>query len=128
MQTSNPDALYAERMPPQQMFFSFDGRISRREFWLYGVGGLLGLGLLGQALLGIAGMKAEHADLAVNLALVWPALAISAKRWHDRGRSAAWLLINLLPVIGWLWALVDNGFVRGTPGPNRFGQDPLQAG
>ena len=34
-------------------------------------------------------------------------------------------LLNLLPVIGWLWALVDNGFVRGTRGPNRYGADPL---
>jgi uncharacterized membrane protein YhaH (DUF805 family) len=35
------------------------------------------------------------------------------------------VLLNLLPVIGWLWALLDNGFVRGTVGPNRYGPDPL---
>jgi uncharacterized membrane protein YhaH (DUF805 family) len=29
-------------------------------------------------------------------------------------------------VIGWLWALVDNGFLRGTDGPNRYGDDPLR--
>ena len=50
---------------------------------------------------------------------------VSVKRWHDRDRSGWWVLLNLLPVIGWLWALVDNGFVRGTRGPNRYGADPL---
>lgn len=114
-----------EPMPPLRLFFSLSGRVSRREFWLYGVLTLLGLALLAQALLGIAGMHTHRADLLVNGLLVWPALAVSVKRWHDRGRSGWWVLINLVPVIGWLWALIDNGFVRGTPGPNRFGADPL---
>ena len=118
----------AERMPPRRMFFSLDGRISRREFWLYGVLALLGLALLGHALLGIARVRADTAERIVNLLLVWPALAVSVKRWHDRDKSGWWVLINLLPVIGWLWALIDNGLLRGTPGPNRYGEDPLAEG
>ena len=81
--------------------------------------------MLGHALLGIARVRAQTADLIVNLLLVWPALAVSVKRWHDRDRSGWWVLLNLVPVIGWLWALIDNGFLRGTAGPNRFGEDPL---
>lgn len=115
----------AERMPPRQLFFSFKGRVSRREFWLYGVLALIGLALLGHALLGIARVPPHRADMIVNLLLVWPALAVSVKRWHDRDKSGAWVLLNLVPVIGWIWALIDNGFLRGTKGPNRFGDDPL---
>ncbi len=63
--------------------------------------------------------------MIVNLLLVWPALAVSVKRWHDRDKSGVWVLLNLVPVIGWIWALIDNGFLRGTKGPNRFGDDPL---
>jgi uncharacterized membrane protein YhaH (DUF805 family) len=107
------------------MFFSLQGRVSRRQFWLWGVLALLGLAVLGHALLGIARVPARRADLIVNLLLVWPALAVSVKRWHDRDKSGWWVLLNLLPVVGWLWALVDNGFLRGTAGPNRFGLDPL---
>ena len=114
-----------EPLPPLRMFFSLRGRVSRQQFWLYGVLALLGVAVLAHALLAIAGMRARSAELLVNLLLVWPALAVSVKRWHDRGRSGWWVLINLVPVIGWLWALIDNGFVRGTPGPNRFGADPL---
>ena len=116
---------FAEAMPPGRLFFGFKGRVSRRQFWLYGVVALAGMALLAHLLLGIARVRTHTADLVVNLLLLWPALAVSAKRWHDRDKSGWWLLLNLLPVIGWLWALVDNGFVRGTTGPNRYGPDPL---
>jgi uncharacterized membrane protein YhaH (DUF805 family) len=99
--------------------------VSRRQFWLYGVLALIGLAMLGHALLGIARVRTQTADLLVNLLLVWPGLAVSVKRWHDRDKSGWWVLLNLVPVIGWLWALIDNGFLRGTTGPNRFGEDPL---
>ena len=124
MEPTRPDPL-AERMPPRRMLMSLQGRISRREFWLWGVLALLGVALLLQALLGIAGVAPKAAERLVNLVLVWPAIAVSVKRWHDRDKSGWWVLINLVPVIGWLWALVENGFLRGTPGPNRFGADPL---
>jgi uncharacterized membrane protein YhaH (DUF805 family) len=117
--------LDAETMPPLRLFFSLRGRLSRRQFWLYGVLTLLGLAMLAHALLDIARVRAPTADLIVNLLLVWPALAVSVKRWHDRDRSGWWVLVNLVPVIGWLWALIDNGFLRGTSGRNRFGADPL---
>jgi len=35
-------------------------------------------------------------------------------------------LVMVAAAIGFLWALIENGFHRGTPGPNRFGSDPLQ--
>jgi uncharacterized membrane protein YhaH (DUF805 family) len=116
-----------ERMPPLRMFLDPRGRIGRRDFWLYGVAAMAGLTLLLQALLGIAGMDEDLREPIVNLLLLWPVLAVSIKRWHDRDKSGWWVLIVLVPVIGWLWALVVNGFLRGTPGPNRFGADPLTA-
>jgi uncharacterized membrane protein YhaH (DUF805 family) len=109
---------------PLFVFLAVKGRVSRRTFWIYGVAALLGLGLLGHALLGIAGISTSSSEVIVNLLLVWPAIAISAKRWQDRDRAPWWVLVSLVPIVGWLWALVDNGFVRGTPGPNRFGDAP----
>jgi uncharacterized membrane protein YhaH (DUF805 family) len=109
---------------PRFVFLALRGRVSRRTFWIYGVGALLGLGVLGHALLGIAGVARSSAEVAVNLLLLWPAIAVSAKRWQDRDRAPWWVLVSLLPVVGWIWALVDNGCVRGTPGPNRFGAAP----
>jgi uncharacterized membrane protein YhaH (DUF805 family) len=119
-----PVSIPQDPSSPLRIFLSVRGRVSRRTFWLYGVLALLGLGLLGHALLGIAGVDQGSIEVIVNLLLVWPAVAISAKRWQDRDRAPWWVLISLVPVVGWLWALIDNGFVRGTPGPNRFGEPP----
>ena len=78
---------YAEAMPPLRMFFSLRGRVSRRQFWLFGVLALIGLAFLGHALLGIAQVRAQTADLLVNLLLVWPALAVS---FHSVGTTLSW--------------------------------------
>ena len=101
------------------------GRIGRRSWWLYGVALMLGLGLLLHALLGIARVRMETAEPLVNVLLLWPVLALSIKRWHDRDQSGWWVLVVLVPVVGGLWALWCNGFLRGTLGANRFGGDPL---
>jgi hypothetical protein len=62
----------------------------------------------------------------LGLVLFWSVIAIQVKRWHDRDKSGWWILINLVPIIGSIWALIDNGFLRGTEGMNRFGEDPLE--
>ena len=58
------------------------------------------------------------------LVMIWPSVAILAKRWHDVDKSAWWILIALVPVVGGIVALVFNGFIAGTPGTNRFGPPP----
>lgn len=118
--TDNP---YAEPMSPAQILFSFNGRIPRKTYWLWGVLALLGAAAGISMLLRIAGVGETTTEMLVQLLVVWPAVAVSVKRWHDRNKSGWWVLINLIPVVGALWTLVENGFLRGTPGPNRFGDD-----
>ena len=86
----------------------------------------------------------------------WAAsVALVVKRLHDRGKSGhyAWLLYGasiLVQIIDWmyptsasmtvfaivaslavaaiiLWFFIELGFLRGTPGPNAYGPDPLEA-
>jgi uncharacterized membrane protein YhaH (DUF805 family) len=56
----------------------------------------------------------------------WPAVAVGVKRWHDIDVSGWWVLINVVPYVGWLIALLFNGFSRGSIGRNRFGPDPIR--
>jgi uncharacterized membrane protein YhaH (DUF805 family) len=35
------------------------------------------------------------------------------------------VLIGLIPVIGWIWTLVECGLLPGTAGSNDYGPDPL---
>lgn len=116
-------SLLDEPMGIEQILFSFRGRIPRRTFWLWGVLGMVGGSIVLEMLLGIAGVSDALRAALPTLVLLWPSLAISVKRWHDRDKSGWWVLINLVPLIGFVWALVENGFLRGTVGPNRFGED-----
>lgn len=109
---------------PWRMLLSPRGRISRQRFWLWGVGAMLGLGFVLHGLLAVARVRLAVAEHVVNVLLLWPAVAISVKRWHDRDRSGWWVLIALVPVVGWLWLMLANGFLRGSPGPNRHGPPP----
>jgi uncharacterized membrane protein YhaH (DUF805 family) len=118
-----PAVDLAEPLSPLQIFFGLRGRIPRRIFWLYGIVVPILLGAYLHALLGIAGVRAHTLEGLLNAVLLWSALAVSAKRWHDRDKSGWWALLQFVPVIGTLWTLVENGLLRGTHGPNRFGAD-----
>ncbi|WP_269087187.1 DUF805 domain-containing protein [Kribbella sp. ALI-6-A] len=58
-----------------------------------------------------------------GLAIIVPTVAVTARRLHDVDRTAWWLLMAFLPVVGWIVLLVFC-VTAGTPGPNRFGPDP----
>ena len=82
---------------------------------------------------------------------LWMHSAVIIKRLHDRDKAAGWYfvygaapfglfilaiyfwtmralevasLLFVLSFIGLIWAIVELGFMRGTPGPNRFGPAP----
>lgn len=114
----------SESMTLHQLLLQPGGRIARRTWWLWGVAMPLGMAFYLTVLLRVAGLSPRITEVAVNLMLIWPLVAVSVKRWHDRGKSGWWLLVTLVPLVGWLWALVENGLLRGDAGPNRFGKPP----
>ena len=108
----------------------FSGRARRQEFWkLQGV--LIVLCILAGFISSVA--QNSDAGLAVIILLVcaipigiW-GLDVQARRCHDIDQSAWIILIQVIPVIGWiagiiLWFML--GFKDGTPGPNKYGPDP----
>jgi uncharacterized membrane protein YhaH (DUF805 family) len=114
-------------LSPWHLYLDPRGRIGRATFWRHGVLALLILDVVGIALMQIAMFDGETAQEVVYVVLLWPALVLSIKRWHDIGRSGWFVLVNLIPIVGQFIALVVNGFVPGTVGPNRYGRDPLAA-
>src|SRR3954453_6336814 len=110
------------------------GRITRRTFWLSYVLPIFLLGILASVadlVLGFATRTTATSGSAygqmglisvvVSLLTLVPSISPTAPRLHDQDRSALWLLFALIPLVGWLVLLVLNGFVAGTPGPNRYG-------
>jgi uncharacterized membrane protein YhaH (DUF805 family) len=95
------------------------------------------------------------AETLVSLAFCWPSAAISAKRFNDRdwpwwtgiligALYAVYVIANwaglfldpdtmppaersafVLFLVAFVATIVDNGFFRGTTGPNRYGPDPI---
>ena len=59
-------------------------------------------------------------SLLVTLALVLPVTSVSARRLHDVGRNGWWLLLNLVPLIGFLVLLFWN-VQPGEPHDNAWG-------
>ncbi len=111
-----------EKLSLKQVWFSFEGRIPRKVFWLYGLllfvpaYILIGVGFAITPKLGIV------LAIPVYVMGIWVGLAMTVKRWHDRDKSGWWMLIGFIPLIN-IWALIETGFLRGTEGGNRFGGD-----
>ncbi|WP_029916642.1 DUF805 domain-containing protein [Caulobacter sp. UNC358MFTsu5.1] len=117
-----------------QKLFSFQGRLRRRDYWLlslllvaiamvaYAVAAVMGVEVTGES------AEATILQLGVSAVLIWPSLAVGVKRCHDRNQSGWWLLIEFVPLVGGVWALINLGILDGTQGVNRFGKSPKGIG
>ena len=113
-----------------ELLFNFNGRIRRSTYWLYAIG----LSVVLSVLFVVAGMLAANGGAMMYVAFaiyivgmviaIWAGLALQIKRWHDRDKSWTWIFIAFVPFIGAIWALVECGFLDGTPGPNKYGPSP----
>jgi len=92
------------------MLFSLRGRIEREPFWLVLVAVALACAI--PMLLPNAGARMLIFRLFCLLVAVWMTLAVSAKRWHDRGKSGLMTLIYLIPGVGAVWTIIELGFFQ----------------
>jgi len=117
------EQMESNKLTVKQILFSFQGRIGRKEYWLTAIISMAVMFVI-MALLGTPGTD-ENVILIVVAVLyipfAWIGLAVQIKRWHDRDKSGWWILISCIPIIGPFWALIENGFLAGTAGKNRFG-------
>lgn len=115
----------------RDILFSFDGRIGRQTFWLSIIALYVVFGIAVSILGSIRTNQVIPTVAILLLAVIYifficANLAIQVKRWHDRNKSGWWVIINAIPYLGTIWAIIELGFLKGTFGPNRFGDDPLQ--
>lgn len=111
-------------------YANFSGRASRSAYWWWALFNFL-VSLAAQILdraLGLGpvgadttyGLRAGVITGLLGLALLLPSLAVGVRRLHDTDRSGWWILIVIIPIIGWL-VLIFFFVTPGTPGPNRYG-------
>ena len=107
-----------------QNYVNFSTRASRSEFWfwtLFAVLASIAAGTIDRVLFPDAITSPVHS--LVGLALFLPGMAVSIRRLHDLDRTGWWFLVAFT-VIGIILLIIWN-CMPGTPGPNRFGPDPL---
>lgn len=63
-------------------------------------------------------------SIVLFLPCYWATFCLMSRRAHDTGQSAAWLLILIVPLIGFAWVIVRLFFRRGDPGENQYGRNP----
>ena len=131
---------------PLRRYAEFSGRSRRKEYWMFSLmlmivysvlaglmisGGLIGaMDGVNDPELGPTFWLGVGLAVLVSLAIIVPSVAVTIRRLHDRDMSGWWYLgIIILGSIPYVGALVNIGFLvlmclPGTPGPNRFGDDP----
>lgn len=111
---------------PLKNYAGFTGRSGRAEFWWYFLATVIAnliVQTIDQMISGGPGLLTG----ILGLALFIPGLAVGFRRLHDTDRSAWWLLISLVPLVG-LIVLIVFWASAGTPGPNKFGAAPASPG
>lgn len=121
------------------VLFGFRGRLNRKPYWPSVIP------MLVLMVFGYIGMESRSdwsraAGVLLCLLVFWMLLATTAKRLHDRDKSAWWMLIFVcVPMtiedFGWafwlvgvpifVWGLIELECRRGMIGPNRWGPDPV---
>ncbi len=104
-------------MSALSMYLSFRGRITRSAYWLdYQVPIFLLLVLF----LAVDLLRGVSFFSIGCIIVLWPLLAGTAKRLHDRDKPVWYLLIPIANI----WYFIELLFCSGTIGHNRFGHDP----
>ena len=110
-------------------YADFEGRASRAEFWWF-ILVFYGIQIAGAVASVALGMFSSALELLLTvmlfvhgLGLFLPQLAVTARRLHDTGRSGWWILISLVPFVGWIPLLIFL-VLPSHAGPNEYGRGP----
>ena len=93
-----------------KQYVGFTGRARRSEYWWFALFGLI-VGIVANLIDTVLGTMSEDTNVGVlgtivSLALLLPTLAVAIRRLHDTSRTGWWILIGLIPIVGWIILLI----------------------
>jgi uncharacterized membrane protein YhaH (DUF805 family) len=105
-------------------YVGFQGRARRAEFWQFTL-----VSVVISIVLDAIGAAAKFPLLGslYGLAVLLPTLAVTVRRLHDTDRSGWWVLLDIIPIVGWIVVLVFL-CLDSTPGANKYGPNPKGIG
>jgi uncharacterized membrane protein YhaH (DUF805 family) len=120
---------------PLKRYADFQGRSTRMEFWMFALFVTIVMVVL-QILMGImfassmsvdpqTGVVTGGGGAGIFAVIIWvfylailvPSIAVGVRRMHDQDKSGWFILIPIANLIFYC--------LPGTPGPNKYGPDPL---
>ncbi len=104
----------------------FAGRASRQEYWMFTLINLViivAFSILSTAVGGNIGGIIYTLLFIYDLAVIIPSISVAVRRLHDTDRSGWWIFISLVPLVGWIIALVFM-VLPSTAGSNKYGANP----
>ncbi len=107
--------------PIKNQYADFEGRTSRKAYWMFTLYYFI-LSIVVGIVAGI--INFELLGTVLSLALLLPSLGMGFRRLHDINKSAWWLLVSFIPIIGFL-VLLYFAVQPGDKGDNQYGKDPL---
>ena len=111
---------------PLRRFLDFEGRSTRKEFWLFYLFFIVSYIVLSiiDILLDLYSDEAEIGFISgvYTLIMFIPLLSVQIRRLHDIDRTGFWILISIIPIIGAIVLLIFM-CLEGSEGENRFGPE-----
>ena len=106
--------------------FNFWGRASRSEFWWFHIYAfLLFFWVVAPELSHNLHHDLPRQNMAMFLVfgLIMPSATLSIRRMHDTNRSAWWLALSFVPLVG-LLPVLNNALISGDHNANSYGPPP----
>jgi uncharacterized membrane protein YhaH (DUF805 family) len=101
-----------------ERYAQFQGRTGRAEYWWYVLANFL-VFLVLFAFMAVADIF-YFLYLVATVGLFIPSLAAAVRRLHDTSKSGWYLLVGLIPFVGWIILIVLLA-AEPTPGQNEYG-------
>jgi uncharacterized membrane protein YhaH (DUF805 family) len=111
----------------QRKYADFSGRARRSEYWFFFLFNVI-VSVVAGALNNVLSLPTFSGGQTLlgtiaSLALLLPSLSVAVRRLHDTGKSGWFVLLGLIPVVGWIILLVF--LVKDSdPAPNAYGPSP----
>jgi uncharacterized membrane protein YhaH (DUF805 family) len=98
-------------------YTKFDGRANKAAYWWWFLFAIL-VAIAANIVDSIIGSAIF--SIIVGLGLLLPGLSVSIRRLHDTDRTGWWILIGLIPIIGFIVLLIFY-LQKSDPGDNKYG-------
>ena len=113
-----------------KQYVGFTGRARRSEYWWFALFGVI-VSIVADLIDVMLGTMSDETNVGVvgaiaGLALLLPGIAVAIRRLHDTSRTGWWILIGLIPIVGWIILIVF--YCQDSHPDNKYGPSPKVAG